>query len=151
MAEETVQEVFCKVWEKREELNPELSFESFLCTIAKHYLLNQLRKATYDARMRQKIYYSRLKQESYFEDVLVNEELKELKNAAIEKLPLKRKKIFLLSHQDGMKHKEIASLLGISINTVKDQVVKAKKDIKQFLTKYADIAFMLIMLLFHKS
>ncbi len=148
MAEEAVQEVFTRVWEKRESINSTFSFKAYLCTIAKNYLLNQLRKASYDASMRQHVFYSRAQSEPTTENLILEKELESIKQTAIDSLPPQRKKIFLLCHQQGMKHKDIATLLGISQHTVKDQIVKANKDIKGYLTEHAGIAFSLLLSLF---
>lgn len=152
LAEEAVQEVFSKVWEKRESLRSEYSFKAYLCTIAKNYLLNQLRKATYDAEMRDHVFYSRgAKADSSVEKSLLEHELEGFKESAFQSLPPERKRIFLLSHEQGLKHKEIANLLGISQNTVKDQIVKAHKDIRTYLMKHAGIIFTFLLFLFLKG
>lgn len=148
LAEEAVQEVFSRVWEKRENLRDDSSFKAYVCTIAKNYLLNQLRKASYDAGMREQVFYSRAKADISGENSLLENELEGFRERAFKSLPAERKKIFLLSYEQGLKHKEIARALGISQNTVKDQIVKAHKDIKTFLMKHAGIAFTSIFSLF---
>lgn len=51
--------------------------------------------------------------------------------SAIDRLPAKRRRIFLMSRRDGMKYSEIARSLGLSENTVRNQVSKALDSIRQ--------------------
>ncbi len=61
--------------------------------------------------------------------------LRELANKAIEKLPEKRKMVFLLSRQEGFTNEEIANRLRISKNTVENQMTQALKFLKEQLGK----------------
>lgn len=55
--------------------------------------------------------------------------------SAIDRLPAKRRRIFLMSRRDGMKHSEIAQSLGLSENTVRNQISKALDSIRQGVKK----------------
>lgn len=59
------------------------------------------------------------------DELLIGKELYAKIQSAIEKLPTERRKIFLLSRMDGLKYKEIAEKLEISIKTVENQMGKA--------------------------
>jgi len=132
-SEELVQEVFTIIWEKRAGLKEELSFKSFLFTISfniirKHfrtqnYLFNYLKdneaKDT-DTHTSQKIIYNSLLQ--YITE-LVN------------KLPDRRKEIFIKSRFEGLSIKEISEDLKISHKTVENQLTIALKFIRENLTK----------------
>lgn len=50
---------------------------------------------------------------------------------ALDRLPEKRRQIFIMSRRDGMSHEEIASELGISVRTVKNQISRALKTFDQ--------------------
>lgn len=126
--EELVQEVFTIVWEKRIELKTELSFKSFLFTIAfniirKHfrnkYYLNKYLKTNLvtdsDSQTSNKIIYNSLYK---FIFDLVNE------------LPDRRKEIFIRSRVRGNTIKEIAEDLNISHKTVENQLTAALKYIR---------------------
>ena len=127
-AEELVQEVFTIIWEKRKDLKKELSFKSFLFTIAfniirKHfrtkcYLSGYLKTETgddLDFQTSQKITYDSLHQ--YITE-LVNQ------------LPLRRKEIFIKSRFEGHSIKEIAEEMKISHKTVENQLTDALKFIR---------------------
>jgi RNA polymerase sigma-70 factor (family 1) len=132
-AEELVQEVFTKIWEKRADLKEELSFKSFIFTIAFNIIRKHFRTRSYmteyfkttistdlDMRTSQKITYDSLYQ--YLTE-LVNE------------LPERRKKIFIKSRFEGLSIKEIADELKISHKTVENQLTDALKFIRTNLKK----------------
>ena len=55
---------------------------------------------------------------------------------AVNELPTERKKIFLMSREDGMKYKEIAAELNISVKTVENQMGKALSTLRTELSEY---------------
>jgi len=63
-------------------------------------------------------------------------ELQKMIDQAINKLPTERKKIFLMSREDGLKYKEIAEELNISIKTVENQMGKALSTLRTELSDY---------------
>ena len=60
-AEEIVQDVFMKVWIKRESLNPEMSFKSYLFTITRNKNIKFLKKAANNKKLREEIFYKNQK------------------------------------------------------------------------------------------
>ena len=132
-AEELVQEVFTIIWEKRADLKKELSFKSFLFTIAFNIIRKHFRTKAYlseylktgigadmDIQTSQKITYDSLYQ--YITE-LVN------------KLPERRKEIFIKSRFEGLSIKEIAEELKISHKTVENQLTDALKFIRTNLNR----------------
>ena len=138
-AEENVQEVFLKVWLHRENLDTEKSFKSYLFTIARNQAFNFLNKASNDELLREEIFYG--SQKSYSEgDYSVREEdCKRLRKQAMKQLPPKRKQIFKMSRKHGKTYEEISQELGISVNTVKNQMSKALESLRIFFHAHDDI------------
>lgn len=129
-AEEIVQEVFLKIWDKRGELSLEKSFESYLFTIAKNGILNTIRKSKSEEAY---LNYAKLHTES---NVLLDDELnfRELEKAyklVIDNLSPRRKEIYLLSREQSMTNVEIAEKLNISVKTVENQMTSAISEIKK--------------------
>jgi RNA polymerase sigma-70 factor (family 1) len=144
-AEELVQEVFTIVWDKRKFLKEELSFKSFLFTIAfniirkhfrtKMYLCEYFRRSSFndvDIRTSQKVAYDSLYQ---YLTRLVNQ------------LPGRRKEIFIKSRFEGYSIKEIAEDLKISHKTVENQLTVALKFLRRNL-KSESISVILCFFLF---
>ncbi|WBL26716.1 RNA polymerase sigma factor [Zunongwangia sp. HGR-M22] len=145
-AMEVVQDVFMKIWITRDAIDETKSFKSFILTITKNLSLNILNKAATDLNFRNKIYENLETQRSTTNEYILSKEYEELKNKAIASLPSGRKKIFLLSREEGKSYQEISEELDISINTVKTQIKKALQSIREYFSKNTDID--LIFLLF---
>lgn len=134
-AEEMVQEVFLKVWEKRHTLDETRSFNSYLFTITKNSILNHFRK-----KANEESYVGYLKQNvksmhtGTEENIIYSDLEMHLKNI-INKLPDKRKEIFILSRELGYSNEKIAEVLNISKKTVENQITNALKYIQEHLTK----------------
>ncbi|HVI46877.1 MAG TPA: RNA polymerase sigma-70 factor [Chitinophaga sp.] len=131
MAEEAVQEVFMKVWINRQQLDPSLSIRAYLYTAIRHCIFNILKKAALDENLRQAVFYHQPVAANTTEDDVNAAELQRMKSRMLDMLPPQRKLIFCLSRIEGLSHEEIAIRLGISKNTVKDQIVKARRFLRQ--------------------
>ena len=79
-------------------------------------------------------------------DIAIESELTETINKAIEQLPPERKKVFLMSREEGLKYREIAEKLNISIKTVENQMGKALAFLKKELSDYLPIVIISIIL-----
>lgn len=138
-AEENVQDVFMKVWQNRENLNPEQSFKSYLFTIARNQAFNSLNKAANDVLLKEAVFYESQKSHDYGDYAIREEDCKKLRKEAIRQLPPKRKKIFKMSRKKGMSYEEISQELGISINTVRNQMSKALETMRVFFRVHDEI------------
>ncbi len=149
-AEEVVHDVFIQVWDNRKKLDPSKSFEGYVRTVTRNLVYNLLKKKSYhqlylDYKKTQKVdLRSQIEEQIYFE------ELEKLSREAYDNLPSRRKEIFRLSREEGLTHKEIAEKLGISINTVKDQMTKALIDIRNYISKCSHVPHSLVFLIILK-
>jgi len=126
-AEEAVQDVFLKIWEKRRDLDTSLSFKSYLFTIALNTTKNRYRKKLQENKYKQDLAFEFNANRTSDLDVFEYRNLLDYVDKIIEKLPPSRREIFILSKKDGLKNSEIAQLLHISEQTVKNQLVSAMK------------------------
>lgn len=147
-AQEVVQEVFVKVWLKKATLKPDLSFKSFLFTIAKNISFNFLVKAANERRLHQEVFYRAVTSYSPIEDLIRTKEYELLKQQAINRLPPKRKRIFEMSRNEGKSYQDISCELGITKQTVKNQMSHALANITGYLKSYGEITLRLTLLLF---
>jgi RNA polymerase sigma-70 factor (family 1) len=144
-AEELVQEVFLIVWAKRSELRQELSFKSFLFTIS----LNIIRK-----HFRARELFSRYLQSTTVEEMdtstsgVINcNSLQQHILALVNKMPSKRKQIFIKSRFEGLSIQEISQQLGISHKTVENQITNALKSLRENL-KEESLGTLLFLILY---
>jgi RNA polymerase sigma-70 factor (ECF subfamily) len=143
-AEEAVQNTFLKLWEKPETLNIEKSLDSYLYKAVYNNCLNLLKqlqvKEKYTDNYRRRIQDAEDLYQITAENgqaILIADELHEKIESSISKLPKQCKEIFNLSRKEGLKNKEIAEKLEISLNTVTKQISIAlgrlRKSLKQYL------------------
>jgi RNA polymerase sigma-70 factor (family 1) len=130
-AEECVQDVFFRLWQRREDLQLSHSLSTYLAVAVKYRVINALDKL-YRLRNRMEGSYAELASYQVFsaEDYLLEKELKQQIAASINKLPEKCRIVFKLSREQGLTHKQIAGHLGISEKTVEAHISKAMKDIR---------------------
>ena len=124
-SEELVQEVFTRIWEKRKALKSELSFKSFLFTIAFNIIKKHFRKETslseyFKTKIHEDLDLQTTEEVAYGS---LYQYVTELAN----QLPERRKEIFIKSRFEGLSIKEIATELKISHKTVENQLTDALK------------------------
>lgn len=129
-AEEVVQNVFLKVWERRSQLDPHQPFRPYLFTIA----LNDIRKSFLEkARQNQfkiELYEFLVEQAGEEAEAYNFSRYLKLLDEEIHRLPEKRKEVFLLLKKEGLTVAETADFLGISPKTVENQLTQAIKSIR---------------------
>lgn len=135
-SEEVVQEVFFKMWINRDSLEITSSLQSYLFRAVRNSSLNLIKHV--NIREDYKVHNERVIQmeEKSLEDQVIVSELEEKIRKTIDALPIERRKIFIMSRYDGLKYKEIAEKLGISIKTVENQMGSALKYLRKELADY---------------
>ncbi|MBC6998775.1 RNA polymerase sigma-70 factor [Cytophaga sp. FL35] len=122
-AEDIVQNVFIRTWERRQNLKSDFTIKSFLYRSVHNEFIDQYRKQKSVTALEKK-YIEELdrivdKDEVFFEKLL------SLVQKEIQNLPPKCKKIFLMSKQEGFSNIEIAEHLNVSIKTIEYHITKA--------------------------
>ena len=130
-AEEAVSEVFLKLWKRRNRIEIKSSFQSYLFTSVRNKCLDILRKETKAQFESETILESTTSSHSNTLEVIQSNELQDQIERAIERLPKDRRRIFLMSRNEGLKYKEIADRLGISIKTVETQMGRSLKYLRE--------------------
>ncbi len=143
-----VQEIFIRIWESRSFINPDLSFSSFLYTMARNRILNYFRDIDIDEKVKEILAAQKAKEEEAIDSQIIYTEYQEILRNAISRLPPQRQKIFNMSRIENMSHKEIAAQLGISVNTVQEHISEALKFIKTYFNKHADMSLNLLLAAF---
>jgi len=135
-AEETVQAFFVKFWENRETVTINTSQRSYIFTAIKNACLNQIKHIK--IREEYKVVNLREKEDSQYavDAEFEASELDQKIRKSIESLPEGRRRVFVMSRFEGLKYKEIAEKLKISIKTVENQMGSALKYLKSELSDY---------------
>ena len=141
-AEDITQEVMIKTWQNIDNFNF-LSAKAWMMRTTHNLCVDYLRR-------NKKIYQYEKQVDERYEEVLPDESIeidpvkssertntKENLNAAIEKLPERLKSPFILYEIQGFKYKEIGNVLDIPLNTVKVNIMRARKELQKLLREYA--------------
>ena len=139
--EELIQDVFVKIWEKRERLVDVQSFKSYLFKIAKNKLIDQVRHRQIKYRVFAEVKRTKTISEDITSDQTAYKEYYLIVQLAIEKLPARRKLIFKLSTENGLSLDEIAAKLNISKSSVKKQMYNASDFVRNYLAKHGELSF----------
>ena len=127
-AEELVQEVFTRIWEKRADLKEELSFKSFLFTIAFNIIRKHFKTKAYLSEYYKTVIEADLDMET--SKKITYDSLYQYITELVNQLPSRRKEIFIKRKFEGLSIKEVAEELEISHKTVENQLTDALKFIR---------------------
>ncbi|WP_078670437.1 RNA polymerase sigma factor [Chitinophaga eiseniae] len=146
LAEDLVHDVFLKIWEIRERINPKLSFSGYLYRIARNHVFKTISRLATDEQMREQLYRQLADIDpEQPEEVVRTREYERLFEEALSKLTIQRGKVFRLCRQEGKSYDEAAAILGISRNAVKKHMVLGMRFIEDYVYRHGDI-FMAIWL-----
>ena len=151
-AENIVQDIFLYLWEHPEVFKTIDNMDAFLFTLVKNRCLNFLKHSLYvnekkssiqtveELEMQMNLYSLQQFDESF----LTISDVVNLINEVIDKLPERCKEIFILSRMEGLKYKEIAERLNISVNTVENQMSIALRKLKIELKDYLPLLLFIL-------
>ena len=146
LAQETVQNMFVKIWEKRETLNIESSVKHYFFRSVRNHCLNLIQhekiKKQYANRVIETT-YQEINPDQYYLEVDLIQRIEK----SIDSLPPKRQEIFRLSREQGMKYKDIAENLHISVKTVEAQMWLALKHLRNELKDFSNYLMTLCLFL----
>lgn len=145
-AEEIVQNVFIKIWLKREDLSSVDNFGAYLRTISRNETLNALKHIATTHKHEQLIIRHSTELDLDTENTIQYRETKQLLDSAIQKLPAQQKLVYTLCHIEGVKQKDVAEKLNISPLTVKVHLREAVKSIRHYLEMHDGIRIVPLLL-----
>lgn len=143
-AHDIVQEVFVKLWHKKDEVKVILNLKAYLF----RSVINS--SLTYLEQNKNKIKTDefRMASQSSTDSKLMAQELENKIQVALKALPPKCKAIFVLSRFEGLKNKEIAEYLNLSLKTVENQMGIALKRMREDLKPYLTREFLVMLAFF---
>lgn len=143
-AKDIVHNVFINLWDKREEVDLNTSLKSYLFQGVYNRSMNYIRDHKKLVKFDTPQSEAELGQYLESKDHLESEEAEGRINRALDELPDKCREIFLMNRFDGLKYREIAKKLNISIKTVETQMSRALKTLRE---KLSDMITVLLFLL----
>ncbi|MBB6108708.1 RNA polymerase sigma-70 factor, ECF subfamily [Mucilaginibacter lappiensis] len=144
VAQEILQELFLHVWTQRARVDAEKTFWPYLYKVARWLVLKHFRKVAQDKRLIEHLIITTVDHVTNAEDMLIDQEMHALLAKAIENLPPQRKQVFKLCKFDGKSYQEASEILGISTETIRNQIVAANRSVKEYFRLNNDLAILLI-------
>jgi len=126
VSKDLLQDLFYRIWESRQRLNPEKSFKAYLYKSLGNMIIDNSRRKSAQNLSLERV--PEAKSSDYDVSGI------DVKNA-IEKLPVKLQEVLSMSRYEGFKYSEIAEILGISLKAVEKRMTKAFKLLKSILSE----------------
>ncbi|RKE47157.1 RNA polymerase sigma factor [Sphingobacterium detergens] len=136
---EALQEIFMRLWNNRDNVDPEKPIKAYLFRIGENLVYDAFRRAARDEKMR--AYFMAFTTEAYehIEKTLYEQENRKMLYEAIDQLPPQRKKVYRLCKLEEKSYKEISEMLGISTAAVNDHVTKANAFLKEYFSSHPSL------------
>ncbi len=137
VAEEIIQELFYKLWKDREQIQIFRSVKSYLYGAVRNQSLQYCEQEAVRNQYREHMAsFAEESPDSSPLEELEDRELEEAIERTLEKLPERRRKIFQMHRWQGLKYKEIAETLAISVKTVEAEMTKTHQLLKKEIERY---------------
>lgn len=147
VAEDTVHDVFLKLWEIRDRLPDIRSLNAYLFRMAHNHAISGFRRMA-----RETLILATLRNDNLAAledvDILTQKEVRSFIQQAIDHLTPQQRKVFLLSRQEGLKHEAIAEKMGLSVNTVRAHLGEALKFLREEINKRYGPAAVAILIIY---
>lgn len=132
IAEELLQDLFLKIWQKRELIDPDQSFKAYLYRIAEHMVADHFRKLSREVKLERATDVNAV-EVSEFSDEGFADTAEQIVNEAIEQLPAQQQAVFRLCKIEGKSYEEVSQLLHISHATINTHISRASKTVKSYI------------------
>ncbi|MEX0982130.1 MAG: RNA polymerase sigma-70 factor [Bacteroidales bacterium] len=136
VAEEVVQDVFYNIWKNRADLNIINSWQSYLYRSVFNNSMMYLRKAKRELTLNEQWADSQIESDENPSEEMDARELDTALLLALQGLPERTREIFNLSRFEGMKYREIANRLSVSVKTVEANMGKALRALRLSLDEF---------------
>lgn len=150
VAEELLQDLFVRLWENKQRIHIQSSLHGYLYRVGVNLVYDFFRKANLDKKIKEQFL-------SHFQDTLQihpqdfdfrdDRDPEQVVTELLDTLPPQRKKVFKLCKIEGKSYQEASSLLGISVATINDHIVKAKRHLKMQISNHQTLNGLLFIYL----
>ncbi|OJV15024.1 MAG: RNA polymerase sigma-70 factor [Dyadobacter sp. 50-39] len=132
LAEEVVQDVFLKLWVKRQTLVEIACFEDYLFIMTRNHVFSTLKRMARQQQLVDDLQLELPVAENTTYNRILDLEIEEIVHQAVELLPAQQKQVYLMSKEQELKREEIARTLRISSETVKTHLARALRHIRAY-------------------
>ncbi len=144
-ADELTQQLFVKIWQKRQLLDPSQGFLLYSLKMAGNLVFDFYRKIARDQQLLQEIMERSLEVYSPIEEGIYFKESRQLILQAVDQLPPQQKKVFTLCRLEGKSYEEVSEILGISVATVSNHLQQASRKVKNRMESWDKATIVLLM------
>jgi len=145
LVDDLLQELFVRLWEHRESINPEQPIKAYLFRIAENLVYDTFRRLSKDRRLQDQLFHAMEEIGADIEKQFFMQEDRQAIEAVIAMLPPKRRQVFMLCKLESKSYEEVSSLLNISLSTVNDHIYKANQFLKQHLADHMVSLFSIVI------
>ncbi len=147
LAEDLTQEVFVKIWEHRKKLVEVKSFKAYLFVLAKNHTLNMLKKAARSEIAMSEIIGSYVSNANPTEDLFIDKEYRKVFDKALAAIPERSRQIFQLCREQKKSYEEVAEIMGISKNAIKNHMVFSMRALRLSVEKELGISLNVLLII----
>ena len=135
-AKDNVQQLFLSLWEKRKNITINTSVKSYLFTSLRNRLIDQIKRTVHSKSLQNETESLFIDQGDLAVNVMIGDEMQKLITDTIQKLPDKTREIFCLNRFEGLKYKEIAKEMEMTVKNVEYHIGNALKSLRNILSSY---------------
>ncbi|MFD1631629.1 RNA polymerase sigma-70 factor [Pseudopedobacter beijingensis] len=135
IAEEIVQDIFIKIWERKEKLREVDNFGGYLNILVRNHSFNLLRQLAYRQKTGAEMVLSYSDEDNHTQQTIDYRETLRILEEVLDTLPEQQKTVYRLCHLEGLKYEEAAAKMNISVATVHYHMKLALKSIRSHLIK----------------
>lgn len=135
-ARDIIQDIFLKLWLNRLQFNEINDAGAYLFTMAENRVFTFLKKAARDKKLKLAVWNKSVSSVNVTEQQVLLKEFQQTFQAAVNELPPQRRIVYQMHKMHGMSYQQIASALGISTHTIKNQILHAAKQLKKTLARF---------------
>lgn len=144
LAQETVQDVFLKLWLERKNLDAHSPIEAWLYTVAKNAMLNRLKRIASEWKALHQFRQLSPKTGNSASDKLEDANYQQLLQQILLELPQQQQMVFRLARHENLTYSQIGEKMGISALTVKTHMARALNHIRARLAAHGEILLLLL-------
>jgi len=133
LVEDTLQDVFLKLWEYRSQIDAQRTFAPLLYQMARNKVTDLYRKAYRDMSLREQLSYDGTAVQEPVDHRIIDREEMAVLQKALERLPARQRELFTLHKIEGKSYKEISEMLSISHAAINQHIYRATQSLNQTL------------------